>query len=209
VLGIHQKSWWQAFKDELPTRVERKKIVPLTIMFFCMLFNYTILRDTKDVLVVTAPKSGRHYWHKLSQIIGDGICVFIYNLFPDAGGCMIGRLKVTLNVCCHAGAEVIPFLKTYVNLPAAVLLTIIYSKLCNAMPMSKVFYTLLTPFLFFFAAFAWIIYPNRDALHPHATADYLTTVLPRAFKGPISIFRNWTYAVFYTMAELWWVLITL
>jgi hypothetical protein len=28
-------------------------------------------------------------------------------------------------------------------------------------------------------------------------------VLPAAFKGPISIFRNWTYAVFYTMAELW------
>ena len=55
-------------------------------MFFCMLFNYTILRDTKDVLVVTAPQSG---------------------------------------------AEVIPFLKTYVNLPAALLITIVYSKLCN------------------------------------------------------------------------------
>jgi AAA family ATP:ADP antiporter len=27
-------------------------------MFFCILFNYTILRDTKDVLVVTAPGSG-------------------------------------------------------------------------------------------------------------------------------------------------------
>ena len=32
-----------------------KKIVPLATMFFCILFNYTILRDTKDVLVVTAP----------------------------------------------------------------------------------------------------------------------------------------------------------
>ena len=30
-------------------------VVPLAIMFFCILFNYTILRDTKDVLVVTAP----------------------------------------------------------------------------------------------------------------------------------------------------------
>lgn len=54
-------------------------------MFFCILFNYTILRDTKDVLMVTAPKSG---------------------------------------------AEVIPFIKTYVNLPAAIvshLLTISHS----------------------------------------------------------------------------------
>ena len=34
-----------------------KKIVPLGLMFFCILFNYTILRDTKDVLVVTAKGS--------------------------------------------------------------------------------------------------------------------------------------------------------
>lgn len=34
------------------------KVLPLGAMFFCILFNYTILRDTKDVLVVTAPGSG-------------------------------------------------------------------------------------------------------------------------------------------------------
>ena len=43
-------------------------------MFFFILFNYTILRDTKDVLMVTAKGSG---------------------------------------------AEVIPFIKTYVNLPVS------------------------------------------------------------------------------------------
>jgi TLC ATP/ADP transporter len=59
----------------LPPKEERQKLGPLALMFFCILFNYTILRDTKDVLMVTAPKSG---------------------------------------------AEVIPFLKTYVNLPAAI-----------------------------------------------------------------------------------------
>merc|ERR1719387_2930465 len=40
------------------TGKEAKKIVPLGMMFFCILFNYTILRDTKDVLVVTAPGAG-------------------------------------------------------------------------------------------------------------------------------------------------------
>ena len=35
----------------LPPENERKKMVPLAIMFFCILFNYTILRSTKDVLV--------------------------------------------------------------------------------------------------------------------------------------------------------------
>ena len=62
-------------KSVIPPANERKKLVPLAMMFFCILFNYTILRDTKDVLMVTAPKSG---------------------------------------------AEVIPFIKTYVNLPTAI-----------------------------------------------------------------------------------------
>lgn len=31
-----------------------------------------------------------------------------------------------------SGAEVIPFLKTYVNLPGAVIFTVLYSKLCNS-----------------------------------------------------------------------------
>ena len=61
-------------KKFLPPANERKKLLPLALMFFCILFNYTILRDTKDVLMVTAPKSG---------------------------------------------AEVIPFIKTYVNLPVS------------------------------------------------------------------------------------------
>ena len=48
--------------SKLTTKVEQKKtlkkIIPLSLMLFCILFNYTILRDTKDVLVVTAPNSG-------------------------------------------------------------------------------------------------------------------------------------------------------
>jgi AAA family ATP:ADP antiporter len=63
----------------VPPAEERKKLVPLALMFFCILFNYTILRDTKDVLMITAPKSG---------------------------------------------AEVIPFIKTYVNLPTAIVSSI-------------------------------------------------------------------------------------
>jgi hypothetical protein len=59
----------------VPPAKERKKLFPLALMFFCILFNYTILRDTKDVLMITAPKSG---------------------------------------------AEVIPFIKTYFNLPVAI-----------------------------------------------------------------------------------------
>jgi AAA family ATP:ADP antiporter len=39
-------------------RYELKKVIPMLLMFFCICFNYTILRDTKDALIVTAPGSG-------------------------------------------------------------------------------------------------------------------------------------------------------
>jgi AAA family ATP:ADP antiporter len=89
-----------------------KKLLPLGLMLFFILFNYTILRDTKDVLVITAPGSG---------------------------------------------AEIIPFLKTYVNLPSAIGFTLMYSALCNKMAPDKVFYVVMTAFLTFFGAFAGFI----------------------------------------------------
>jgi len=36
---------------------ELKKVIPMLLMFFFINFNYTILRDTKDALIVTAPGS--------------------------------------------------------------------------------------------------------------------------------------------------------
>ena len=135
-----------------------KKLFPLGAMLFCILFNYTILRDTKDVLVVTAEGSG---------------------------------------------AEIIPFLKTYVNLPAAIGFTVLYSTLCNKFSADKVFYIIMSAFVSFFGLFASVIYPNRLLLHPNAAADWLTKILPVFFVPIISIFRNWTYAVFYMLANLW------
>jgi AAA family ATP:ADP antiporter len=146
-------------KGVVPTKEEAKKILPLGLMFFCILFNYTILRDTKDVLVVTAPKSG---------------------------------------------AEIIPFIKTYVNLPAAIGFTAMYSKLCDKLEdPEKVFYACTIPFLIFFVAFAWGIFPNAAMLHPHAFIDTISTQLPAGFGAPLSIIRNWSYAAFYVMAEMW------
>jgi AAA family ATP:ADP antiporter len=37
---------------------ELKKFLPMGLIMFFILFNYTILRDTKDVLIITAPQSG-------------------------------------------------------------------------------------------------------------------------------------------------------
>ncbi|KAF3333511.1 plastidic ATP/ADP-transporter-like protein [Carex littledalei] len=135
-----------------------KKIVPLGLMFFCILFNYTILRDTKDVLVVTAKGSS---------------------------------------------AEIIPFLKTWVNLPMAVGFMLLYSKLSDTLSKESLFYTVIFPFIAFFAAFGFLMYPMRDAIHPTALADRLLATLGPRFLGPIAILRIWSFCLFYVMAELW------
>ena len=44
--------FWPVHKFEL------KKFLPMGIMMMCILFNYTILRDTKDTLMVNAPGGG-------------------------------------------------------------------------------------------------------------------------------------------------------
>lgn len=46
-----QKTFFDRIKSVIPTATERKKLIPLAVMYFCILFNYTILRSVKDVLV--------------------------------------------------------------------------------------------------------------------------------------------------------------
>ncbi|KAB2094134.1 hypothetical protein ES319_A02G135400v1 [Gossypium barbadense] len=138
--------------------VTLKKIIPLGLMFFCILFNYTILRDTKDVLVVTAKGSS---------------------------------------------AEIIPFLKTWVNLPMAIGFMLLYTKLANVLPKKALFYTVIVPFIAFFGAFGFMLYPLSNYIHPEALADKLLAVVGPRFLGPLAILRIWSFCLFYVMAELW------
>lgn len=137
---------------------ELKKVIPMLLMFFFINFNYTILRDTKDALIVTAPGSG---------------------------------------------AEAIPFLKVWGVLPMAVLLMVGYAKLSNILSKPSLFYTVISLFMAFFATFTWVLYPLREILHPTTFADTLQAALPAGFSGFIALLRNWTYALFYIMSELW------
>ena len=59
---------------------ELKKILPMLLMFFCISFNYTILRDMKDSLVVTAGGSGAEVlpFLKLGVLVGAVIFMLIY-----------------------------------------------------------------------------------------------------------------------------------
>ncbi len=130
----------------------------MLFLFFFINFNYTILRDTKDALIVTAPGSG---------------------------------------------AEAIPFLKVWGVLPFAILFMLLYAKLSNVLSKTRLFYTTISIFITFFALFALVLYPMRDVLHPTEAADKLQAFLPKGFSGLVALFRNWTYALFYIMSELW------
>ena len=99
---------WRSFLWPVYT-YELKKLLPMFFMFFCISFNYTILRDTKDTLIVTA-----------------------------------------------AGAEAIPFLKSFGVVPAAILFMLIYAKLSNMLSRENLFYVTLLPFIIFFGLFAVI-----------------------------------------------------
>ena len=126
---------------------ELKKFIPMAMLFFFINFNYTILRDTKDALIVNAPGSG---------------------------------------------AEAIPFLKVWGVLPFAILFMLLYSKLSNVLSKPKLFYSMISIFIGFFAIFALVLYPYRDVLHPNVFCDNLLTTLPKGFTGLIAIIRNWT-----------------
>lgn len=126
------------------------------LMFLFISFNYTILRDTKDTLVVTS-----------------------------------------------TGAETIPFLKFWGVVPGAIIFMLAYAKLSNILSKESLFYVAIAPFLIFFALFAYVLYPNREALHPNASADYLQSVLPVGLSGLIACYRNWTFSLFYILSELW------
>ncbi len=102
-----------------------------------------------------------------------------------------------------SGAEIIPFMKVWVILPMALVMTLIFTRLANKYTTEKVFYIMMTVFLSFFALFSFIVYPLRDTLHPHAFADHLESLLPLGLKGLVALIRNWTYTAFYVMAELW------
>lgn len=136
-------------------RSELKKFLPMQIMIVLICFNYSILRNLKDALVIPS-----------------------------------------------SGAEVVPFIKTWVLLPMAVLLTVIFTRLSNKYSLERVFYIMITFFLSFFAFFAFVLYPCHEYFHPTASAEKLRLMFP-AFKWFIMLYQHWSFVLFYSMAELW------
>ena len=72
---------WRAFFWPIHT-YELKKLLPMLFLFFFILFNYTVLRDTKDTLIVTAPGSGAEaipFLKVWGVLPGAFLFMFLYN----------------------------------------------------------------------------------------------------------------------------------
>lgn len=136
-------------------RSELKKFIPMQLMIVLICFNYSILRNLKDAIVIPS-----------------------------------------------CGAEVIPFIKTWVLLPMAILLTVIFTRLSNRYSQERVFYMMVTFFLSFFALFAFVLYPLQDFVHPTESALRLKLLFP-SFKWFIDLYQHWSFVLFYSMSELW------
>jgi len=67
----------------------------------------------------------------------------------------------------------------------------------------NIFYLIMSVFLAFFALFAFYLFPNYESLHlSPARAAELTMAMPH-LKWFILLLSNWSFSLFYIIAELW------
>lgn len=98
------------------------------------------------------------------------------------------------------GAEMISTVKLWGVLPFAIIFMLVYTNLANILSRDKLFYLMLSVFMGFFAAYAFILYPMRDYLHLDLSS--VKESLP-FLKLPIIMIENWTVTLLYIMSELW------
>jgi ATP:ADP antiporter, AAA family len=137
---------------------EVKKFLPMGIMMFCILFIYTLLRDTKDAILVNAP---------------------------------------------GAGAESLAFAKGIGVTASAIIFMILYTKAANLFNREGLFYATALPFLIFFGCYPYCIYPFVSSLHMSLETIHSYQELYPNIKWIIPLVGNWTYTLFYILAELW------
>lgn len=137
---------------------EAKKVLSMLLLMGLLCICYSILRNVKDTIILTAKFSG---------------------------------------------AEVIPFIKVWGILPGAIAATWLYTKLRSRFNREQVFYIIVGGFVAYFLLFAFVIFPNSDALNFTGLAGKLRQILPKGFSGGIALVCNWTFSTFYVIAEIW------
>lgn len=107
-------------------------------------------------------------------------------------------------VVTQMDAAAIPYIKTFLVVPGAILYMLYYSKLSNIMSKQKLFFFAIFPFIAFFALFTLVLYPYQEMIHPIEYFNGLAaSTASTSLKVIFTILKQWSFAVFYVMAELW------
>lgn len=98
------------------------------------------------------------------------------------------------------GAELISAIKLFGTLPVAILVMLIYAKLSSEINKTIIFHLFNTLFISYFLIFTFFINPDIELFHIDLSVQ--KQQYPH-FKFVISIIENWSYSLYFTLAELW------
>lgn len=65
------------------------------------------------------------------------------------------------------------------------------------------FYAAVLPLLAYYGVFATVLYPIAHTLHPLDLMNQMMPSVPTGLHGLLKVAGNWTYSLFFCMAELW------
>lgn len=115
---------------------------------------------------------------------------------------MLRILKDSI-VISEISVEVTGFTKVYCVTPAAAIFVIIYAKMVNNYSFERIHNYLLSFFVIFFAIFSFLIYPHASLFHMDPVRMEELMMLHPHLKWYIALVGNWSYILFYVLAELW------
>ena len=98
------------------------------------------------------------------------------------------------------GAELISAIKLFGTLPVAILVMLIYAKLSSEINKTVIFHLFNTIFISYFLIFTFIINPNIESFHIDLSLQ--KSQYPY-FKFIMNIIENWSYSLYFILAELW------
>ncbi|MFO1130184.1 MAG: Npt1/Npt2 family nucleotide transporter [Rickettsiales bacterium] len=101
------------------------------------------------------------------------------------------------------GAEIISFVKIFVEIPVGILFAIFYTKLSNHISTEVIFKIIVGIFIFYFGIFAIYLFPN------YKTLQLINIPILDNFKWITMLYKNWVIVIFYVAAEMWPIIICL
>lgn len=139
----------------------------------------------------------KYEWKKFLPMSLLMFCIlFIYTTLRSLKDTLVAREAV-----CGA-TECLSFMKLLVPF-AAIIFMFVFNLLCNKFDTKKIFYIIIVSFVTFYVCFLLVIYPNANRLHmSESTIIGLQNSIP-ALKWLWPIIGNWTFSLFYIMADLW------